>query len=104
MTHVSFAPKLASMSQAASVVTTAGLTEREAAILDFENGGWFNSPVSKDQAIMENFGLTSTRYYQLLNNLIDTEEALAYQPLLVKRLRRGRTRRHEARSARRLSR
>lgn len=102
MTAVSFRPRLAGMSQAAVNPRVAELSERDAAVLDFEDG-WFNSPVTKDQAIMEHFKLTSTRYYQLLNTLIDTEEALAYRPLLVKRLRRARARRHEARSARRLT-
>ena len=42
-------------------------------------------------------------YYQLLNALIDTEAALAHDPMLVKRLRRLRSTRHRARSARRLA-
>lgn len=37
-------------------------------------------------------GLTATRYYQLLNELIDRPEALAVEPLLVARLRRLRDR------------
>lgn len=89
------------MSQAVSFVSAADLTERDAAVLDFEES-WFESPTTKDQAIMERFGLTATRYYQLLNSLIDTPEALAYKPMLVKRLIRARDRRQKARSARRL--
>ena len=77
------------------------LSERDAAMLDFEDS-WFTSAVPKEQAIMENFGISTTRYYQHLNTLIDTPGALAYQPLLVKRLRRMRQSRHDARSARRL--
>lgn len=91
---------MTAMSEALSL-STAGLVERDARILDFEEG-WFASSVPKEQAIMEAFGLSSTRYYQQLNTLIDTPEALAYRPLLVKRLRRMRSQRQAARSARRL--
>ena len=93
---------MARMTQALSFTTDVELSERDAAVLDFEDQ-WYTTPVTKEQAIMERFSLTSTRYYQLLNTLIDTPEALAYKPLLVKRLRRQRALRHKARSARRLS-
>ncbi|AQX15389.1 hypothetical protein BCR15_03715 [Tessaracoccus lapidicaptus] len=89
------------MSEAVSLTSSAELAERDARILDFEDS-WFTSSVPKEQAIMEHFSLTSTRYYQHLNLLIDTPEALAYKPLLVKRLRRMRAQRQAARSARRL--
>jgi hypothetical protein len=46
--------------------------------------------------------MSATRYYQILNILIDTPEALAFDPMLVKRLRRMRASRQRARSARRL--
>jgi hypothetical protein len=46
--------------------------------------------------------MSATRYYQVLNALIDREDALAYDPMLVKRLRRLRAARQRARSARRL--
>lgn len=91
------------MSEATELNPEAGLTARDAAILEFEDS-WFTSAVPKEQAIMERFSLSSARYYQLLNNLIDGQEALAYKPLLVKRLRRMRSQRQAARSARRLSR
>lgn len=88
------------MSQAAAR-SAAVLPERDAAMLDFEDD-WFTSAVPKEQAIQERFGFSVTRYYQHLNSLIDTPEALAYKPLLVKRLRRLRESRQAARSARRL--
>lgn len=88
------------MSNAASFEATE-LTEQEAAMLDFEDS-WFTSAVPKEQAIMEHFGISTTRYYQQLNQLIDTPGALAHKPLLVKRLRRLRASRQAARSARRL--
>jgi len=46
------------------------------------------------------FDMSSTRYYQLLNALIDRPEALAHDPMLVKRLRRMRQTRQRARTAR----
>lgn len=91
---------MARMSHAAAAPATE-LTEREAAMLDFEDN-WFTSAVPKEQAIMEHFGISTTRYYQHLNSLIDTTAALEYKPLLVKRLRRLRSTRQAARSARRL--
>ena len=56
----------------------------------------------KEQAIKEMFDLSPTRYYQVLNNVIDNPAALAEDPLLVRRLRRLRATRQKTRSARRL--
>lgn len=84
-----------------AVAQTAELSEREEAMLDFEDS-WFTAAVPKEQAIMEHFGISATRYYQQLNTLIDTPAALTHKPLLVKRLRRLRQSRQAARSARRL--
>jgi Protein of unknown function (DUF3263) len=77
------------------------LTDRDRAILDFERQ-WWKYAGAKEQAIRDLFDMSATRYYQVLNALIDRESALAYDPLLVKRLRRLRTARQRARSARRL--
>jgi beta-phosphoglucomutase-like phosphatase (HAD superfamily) len=73
-----------------------GLVERERAILDFERTWWTEAGV-KEPAIRERFGLSATRYYQLLAELVDRDEALAYDPLVVRRLRRMRDRRRRAR-------
>jgi hypothetical protein len=64
---------------------------------------WWRYEGSKEQAIRDLFDLDSTRYYQVLGTLIDTEEALAFDPQLVKRLRRIRGERQRSRSARRLA-
>ncbi|MDO4717707.1 MAG: DUF3263 domain-containing protein [Propionibacteriaceae bacterium] len=80
---------------------TSGLTEVEEQMLDFEKS-WFTSPEPKEQGIVQRFGCSSARYYQQLNALIDRPEALEYSPLLVKRLRRLRSQRQVARSAKRL--
>lgn len=68
------------------------LDERARRMLAFERR-WWRRPGAKEQAIMDTFGLTPTRYYQLLNALVDDPAALAYDPLLVGRLRRLRQRR-----------
>lgn len=82
-------------------VTSAGLSEQQAELLEFEKQ-WWALPGSKESEIRERFDMSATRYYQLLNALIDTEEALAHDPLLVKRLRRLRASRQKERTARRL--
>lgn len=78
-----------------------GLSERERDILVFERQ-WWSHAGAKEQAIRERFNLSGTRYYQLLNELIDKREALEADPMLVKRLQRLRTARQRARAARRL--
>jgi Protein of unknown function (DUF3263) len=78
-----------------------GLARRDREILAFERQ-WWKYAGAKEQAIRELFDMSATRYYQVLNNLIDTPEALAADPMLVKRLRRLRASRQRQRSARRL--
>jgi hypothetical protein len=78
-----------------------GLTELEIKLLEFERN-WWRHAGSKESAIKELFNLTPPAYYQLLNNLIDRQEALMAQPILVKRLRRIRDARTVARSSRKL--
>lgn len=80
---------------------TDGLSERDRGILEFERQ-WWKYAGAKEQAIRELFGLSATRYYQALNVLMDDPEALAFDPMLIKRLRRMRASRQRARSARRL--
>lgn len=78
-----------------------GLSERDLRILEFERQ-WWRYAGAKEQAIRELFDCSATRYYQLLNALIDNPAALQADPMLVKRLRRMRSTRQRARSARRL--
>ncbi|NES16726.1 MULTISPECIES: DUF3263 domain-containing protein [Micromonospora] len=66
------------------------LTERERRILDFEQR-WWKHAGAKEQAIRDTFGLSATRYYQLLNTLLDHPAALAAEPVLIGRLRRLRS-------------
>ena len=82
-------------------VEVAALSDRDARILEFENR-WWQYAGAKEQAIRELFDMSATRYYQLLNAIIDMPAALEANPMLVKRLRRMRESRQRARSAKRL--
>lgn len=77
------------------------LSDRDRRILEFERQ-WWKYAGAKEQAIRDLFDMSATRYYQILNALIDTPAALEFDPMLVKRLRRLRASRQRARSARRL--
>lgn len=79
----------------------ASLSERDKQILDFERQ-WWKYAGAKEAAVREAFNMSATRYYQVLNALIDKPEALEADPLLVRRLRRLRAARQRQRSARRL--
>jgi hypothetical protein len=78
-----------------------GLTKREHAMLAFERQ-WWKYAGAKERAIRELFDVSATRYYQLLNALLDKPEAMRVDPMLIKRLRRQRSTRVRARTARRL--
>lgn len=71
-----------------------GLNDSERAMLDLE-GRHFKYVGAKQEAIRTTLHMSGTRYYQLLNRLIDAEAALAYAPMTVKRLREARTGRLE---------
>ena len=77
------------------------LSQRDREILEFERQ-WWKYAGAKEHAVREKFDMSSTRYYQVLNALIDRPEALEADPLLVRRLRRLRAARQRQRSARRL--
>jgi hypothetical protein len=66
------------------------LTELEMRILAFERSLW-RSPGAKEREILDTIGITPTRYYQLLNELLDQPAAAQFDPELVSRLRRRRT-------------
>ncbi len=80
-------------------VGMAGLSRREHEMLTFERQ-WWRRPGAKETAIRDRFGVTPTRYYQVLNALVDRPDALAADPLLVRRLRRLRLARQRTRSSR----
>ena len=89
------------MDENALVVAAAAttLTDLETRILEFERS-WWRYAGAKESAIKELFDLSAPRYYQLLNDLIDRDDALLASPMLVKRLRRLRQARMSARSGR----
>jgi hypothetical protein len=75
-----------------------GLTRREHEMLAFERH-WWRHAGAKETAIRDRFGVPPTRYYQVLNALVDQPGALAADPLLVRRLRRLRAARQRTRSS-----
>ena len=83
------------------IVPLRELSDRDREIIAFERQ-WWKYAGAKEQAIRELFDMSATRYYQVLNLLIDSPIALAADPMLIKRLRRLRSTRQRARSARRL--
>ena len=78
------------------LVVDDGLNDKERQILAFERQ-WWKHAGSKEQAIRDLFGVSSTRYYQMLNSLLESPAALEYDPVLVRRLRRLRATRNRAR-------
>ncbi len=67
------------------------LTTREQVVLDFERS-WWKLPGPKDRDIKEQLGFSATVYYRVLRKTLDTAEAMAYDPLTVRRLRKLRAR------------
>jgi Protein of unknown function (DUF3263) len=74
------------------------LDKRARDVLDFERGAW-QLTIPKARAIRERFGFSPSRYHQLLHRIIDRPEAIAYDPMVVRRLRRLREVRRRARAA-----
>jgi hypothetical protein len=81
---------------------THALTPRDLAVLDFERR-WTRHAGAKEEAIREVFGLSAARYYQVLNSVIDSPEAVRHDPMLIKRLQRAREARVQTRAARTLT-
>ena len=92
---------IGSLPHPSDVPGASGLSERDEQVLAFERQ-WWKYAGAKETAVREQFDMSATRYYQVLNALIDRPEALEVDPLLVRRLRRLRAARQRQRSARRL--
>jgi hypothetical protein len=75
---------------AAVEATHPRLDDGQRAILEFERR-WWRQPGAKEQAIRDTFEMSPTRYYQMLNALLDLPQAAAYDPQLVYRLQRLRS-------------
>jgi hypothetical protein len=95
------AESMAEGAQPSPPVPVESLSVREIEVLAFERQ-WWKYAGAKEKAIRERFAVSSTRYYQILNQLIDKQEAMQADPMLVKRLRKMRTVRQRTRAARRL--
>ena len=72
------------------------LSAHERAVLDYERGAW-QIPGRKHDEIRARFAIAASTYYRVLHALIERDEAVAYDPLTVRRLRR---RREQARRGR----
>lgn len=65
------------------------LDEVDLAVLAMERRNW-PGPGAKERAVREELGISPTRYYQLLNALLDDPAAARHAPVTVNRLRRVR--------------
>lgn len=74
------------------------LTVKDMMRLGFERTRWEYAG-AKEARVRFLFNESATRYYQALNHLIDQPAALAYDPMTVRRLRRLRDARAQARFA-----
>jgi hypothetical protein len=74
------------------------LSVRDTMILEMERAHW-RYPGAKETAIRVNLSMSATRYYQRLNMLLDDQEALAFAPHTVNRLRRLRSARRAMRAS-----
>ena len=91
-------PPAEGLAEASVQVVPPGLSRREHEMLTFERQ-WWRQAGAKETAIRDRFGVPPTRYYQVLNALVDRPDALAADPLLVRRLRRVRRARARTRSS-----
>jgi hypothetical protein len=91
-------PPAVELGDASAQVAPVGLSRREHEMLTFERQ-WWRQAGAKETAIRDRFGVPPTRYYQVLNALVDRPDALAADPLLVRRLRRLRRARARTRSS-----
>jgi hypothetical protein len=91
-------PRVEGTVEASVQVAPHELSRREHEMLAFERH-WWRHAGAKETAIRDRFGVPPTRYYQVLNALVDQPAALAADPLLVRRLRRLRSARQRTRSS-----
>jgi hypothetical protein len=91
------APKLGSLiaSFSGGRVSRMALRDRDRAVLDVERGWWLEGR-SKSEVVRARLRMSLSRYNQLLGELLANEDAEAYDPLVVRRLRRARERRRFA--------
>lgn len=83
-----------------TIPTMAEFTDEHRAILDFERS-WWKYAGAKEAEVHARFAMTATRYYQVLNWVIDQPEAIVHDPLTTRRLQRLRDQQRAIRTARR---
>lgn len=66
------------------------------AVLDVERSWWLEGR-SKTDVVRDRLAISLARYNQLLADLVTSEDAEEYDPLLLRRLRRAREQRRWAR-------
>ncbi len=72
------------------------LSERHAAMLDFERS-WWNNDEPRDQVIRARFQCSPEEYHAELTAVLDDPAAMDHDPLVVRRLKRLRLRARKAR-------
>ncbi|MCC6338439.1 MAG: DUF3263 domain-containing protein [Acidimicrobiia bacterium] len=82
--------------ESSRIVPRMTLSDADRAILDLERE-WWTRPGTKAAAIRQELGLSSSRYYRRVGQLLELPGALSYDPLTVKRLRRLRDQRRRHR-------
>ncbi|QWC83705.1 DUF3263 domain-containing protein [Nocardioidaceae bacterium] len=83
----------------AAAPTAADLTDEEKAVLAIASRRWKHSGVMESH-VYDTLGWSMTRFFQVLNELLDRPETYAYDPVNVARLRRLRDLRQGVRSGR----
>lgn len=63
------------------------MTDDETRMLDLAGARWRYAG-SLEQVVRDEFGISLTRFWQRVSQLLDREDALAYDPVTVNRLRR----------------
>ena len=72
------------------------LSERHAAMIDFERS-WWNNSRPRDQVIRARFQCSPEEYHAELTAVLDDPAAMDHDPLVVRRLKRLRLRARKAR-------
>lgn len=80
-------------------VMLTGLNLSDRSILAFE-AAWTRTSGDREYRIRSELGLSKTRYYQLLNRILDDPEASKFDPTNVHRLRKLRAERAAGRASR----
>lgn len=88
---------MSALAQAATAdPARAELSPLECAVLDLEHRH-FPRPGDKERAIQDSFHMSPTRYFQIVNAMIDDPRVVHSDPVLVNRLRRLRCARRATR-------